>query len=271
MPKILVVKYSGEPEPFSPGKLLRSMERAGATKKQAEEIVRKVQQHFSGRVKTRDIYRFAKKELRKASAAAATRYDLRSAMSRLGPGGYVFEQYVARLLEAKGYRVETNRMVRGHCVQHEIDVSAYRGKDRILVECKHHEQTFSVNRIQTALYVQARFHDLRKEFNKVLLVTNTKFSEQSKQYATCVGMNLLGWRFPPGKSIEFLVDRKRLWPITAIHGLRQDLLQRCYAHGVILISELAALAQQELQKRLGIGAQRATRLLREARETMAET
>jgi len=41
---------------------------------------------------------------------------------RLGPAGYSFETYIGELLKEQGHQVMLRQMVRGLCVEHEIDV-----------------------------------------------------------------------------------------------------------------------------------------------------
>ena len=73
---------------------------------------------------TAKIFRTALDYLVKEDLNLAASYGLRRAIGELGPAGFLFEQYVEIILQAYGYQTKRNVMMRGACVEHEVDVSA---------------------------------------------------------------------------------------------------------------------------------------------------
>src|SRR3989304_3244888 len=92
------------------------------------------------------------------------RYSIKKAIYALGPSGYQFEKYFGRILKEYGYSVEVNRMLQGYCVMHEIDVFAIREKEGFVIECKYHSDGGIPTDVKVALYIHARFEDIRRAF-----------------------------------------------------------------------------------------------------------
>jgi transcriptional regulator NrdR family protein len=97
---IPVTKASGRMEEFDIGKLIDSLMRSGAPEDIARDIADKVSVQVTHSMNTRHIFRMAKKLLRQYSYATGMRYSLKKAIYALGPTGYPFEKYVARILKS---------------------------------------------------------------------------------------------------------------------------------------------------------------------------
>ena len=110
---------------------------------------------------TSEIYGHAFALLRKHSMPMAIKYSLRRALSELGPDGFPFEKYVAKIFEAWGYETLTDQTVLGVCVTHEIDVVAWNKEKLMMVEAKFHNELGIKSDVKIALYMKARFDDLR--------------------------------------------------------------------------------------------------------------
>jgi hypothetical protein len=135
---LLITKTSGELVPFDPDKLRRSLLRAAADHDVAERIVANMSARITQGMSTRQLYRMAFGLLHKRSHHAAARYRLKQGILDLGPSGFPFERFIARILEHDGYAVEVGVVVQGQCVSHEVDVVADKGAQHFLVECKYH-------------------------------------------------------------------------------------------------------------------------------------
>ncbi len=214
-----VTKRSGEREEYDEGKVRRAVLRSGAGEAEAEEILEKVRQVLYDGIPTEQIYRLVGRLL---DRRRAIRYGLKGSILLLGPEGHHFELLVARLFQSMGYSVKTNEKVMGRCVPHEVDILLEKGGKRLMVECKFHNSPGAKCAIQTALYTYARFLDLSESvsFSAPWLVTNTRFSSEVVSYAECTGMKLLGWKHPEGSGLERLIDKNRLYPVTAM-GLKK--------------------------------------------------
>lgn len=231
-----VIKRSGEREEFDPKKTISAMVRAGASQDEADGIMRALQPLLYDGITTEEIYRQVRQMLKGHEAAA---YGLKKALLRLGPDGENFETYIARLFQAEGYNTKTRQILRGRCVTHEVDVLMTREQEKAMVECKFHNDLGLKCNIQIALYVYARFLDLREteRLERAFLVTNTRLSLDAQRYANCVGMEVLGWNTPQGKGIESLAKRHRLFPLTMLDICHRD-QETLLAHSFILVSDL---------------------------------
>ncbi len=126
MPKkqLLITKASGEKVPFSVEKLRISLHRSGATDEQAERIITELTEKLYQGITTKKIYHIAFRLLKEPSRHSAAKYHLRRAIMELGPSGYPFEKFIGEILRLQGFSVLVGQIVRGHCVDHEVDVAA---------------------------------------------------------------------------------------------------------------------------------------------------
>lgn len=208
---------NGERELYNENKLARSLQNAGADNETIKKILKKVEGKLYNEIKTKLIFKFVFEQLKKIEKSSGIRYNLKQGIMDLGTdGGYAFEKFMARVLEKKGYYTELNRKVKGELIEHEIDVVAKKGEEKIMVEAKHFSKPWLGMQIQTALYVYARFLDVRKTFNKAMLATNTKFSPQVINYSEGVGIRLIGWRYPKNESLEETIKKYKIYPITIL-------------------------------------------------------
>ena len=233
---MFVTKRSGEREEFDEGKVMRAILRVGVTETVAEEILDSVKRDMYDGITTEEIYRKVHQLLDKKKAV---KFRLKEAILDLGPEGYYFESFVGKLFQALGYSVKLREMLQGKCVSHEIDVIVEKGGEKYVVECKFHNSPGMKCNIQTALYTYARFLDVNESLPHTgpWLVTNTKFTTDVMRYAGCVGMRLLGWRFPEEGSLENLIDDNRLYPLTTL-GLKRAYERTLLDRNFILVSDL---------------------------------
>lgn len=216
-----VVKRSGEHEEFDRRKTIAAVTRAGVSQEEAEGIVQRLESQLYEGITTEEIYRRVHDMLQGRKAA---RYSLKKALLKLGPEGENFERYVSRLFQMEGFETETRLTLDGKCTSHEVDVLMRKEGERIMVECKFHNSLGVRSNIQCALYVYARYLDLKDnhKLDRPMLVTNTRFSADAERYASCMGMDLLGWRTPEEGGLEILATKHRLFPITTLDMRRND-------------------------------------------------
>ena len=271
-----VIKASGEAENFDARKLADSLVRSGAPESVARDIAEKVSQQVVPSLHTKHIFRMAKKMLRQYNRVSGMRYSIKRAIYSLGPTGYPFEKYVARILKAYGYSVEVNRVIKGYCVSHEVDVLASIDDRRCLIECKHHANGEKPADVKIALYVHSRFNDIKKAFevsehlnshlHEGWLVTNTRCSADAVKYAECVGMKIISWRYPEKGSLESLIEAKRLYPVTILPAATRNSVQTLTTRDIILADDIAGMELQEFIERSGLDRPAATSIKREADE-----
>lgn len=248
MQKIMIKKASGEFQEFSQEKLRKSLERSGVDVMLADEIVAHISSQVYDGMPTKVIHARAFAMLKHYKKTFAARYNLKRAIFALGPNGFPFEQYVARLFDAMGYTTHVGIIVPGKCISHEVDVVITKGDVRGFVECKFHNTPGMKCRVQTPLYVFARFEDLCERETKRLkgnpkregwLVTNTRFTDDALAYGSCIGLKLLGWNTGPlGESLERMIDARGLHPITCLTSLKHKQMQQLLAAGIVLCQDL---------------------------------
>lgn len=207
----------------------------------------------------------------------AARYRLKQAIMDLGPSGFPFERFIARLLEHDGFAVEVGRIVEGKCVKHEIDVIALQDQKHFMVECKYHNQPGRVSDVKVPLYVQARFKDVEQQwlllpghgtrFHQGWVVANTRFTSDAIQYGQCAGLYLLSWDHPMKDSLREWIDRSGLYPVTCLSGLTKAEKTRILEQGVVLCQEICN-APGVLTK-AGVRAERMNSVLKEGHELCA--
>ena len=124
---IQIVKANGEREPFSEFKLARSLRRSGSSPRLTEEIVNHIRKGLKQGTKTRDIYSRAREILEREKEPLAARYNLKDGLMALGPSGHPFEAFVGEIMKTLGYKVSLRQILKGKCVNHEVDVVARKG------------------------------------------------------------------------------------------------------------------------------------------------
>ena len=133
---INIIKYSGEVQAFNIEKLKRSLRHSKASEKLVQEIAQEVQEQLTEGMTTKRIYEIAYKMLKRKSKSGSARYKLKKAIMEFGPTGYPFEKYIGKILEYEGFNTDVGVVMQGHCVTHEVDVTALKANEHYLVECK---------------------------------------------------------------------------------------------------------------------------------------
>jgi hypothetical protein len=271
-----IIKASGQTEEFKMQKLVDSLIRSGASEDVALDIARKVKSQIKPSMRTKHIYRIAKKMLRRYSKVVDMRYSIKRAIYMLGPAGYQFEKYFAGILRAYGYSAETNRFLKGYCVTHEVDIFAVRNNIGAVIECKYHSNAGTPTDVKIALYVYSRFMDIKKAYElnhenrvsigKGWLVTNTRCTSDAITYAGCVGLKIVSWKYPDENSLERMIENKKLYPVTILSSIRKTLLDTLFKHDIILVRDIADMDEAIFTKRSGLDAATASTLKREADE-----
>jgi len=271
-----VIKASGQPEEFNIQKLVGSLVRSGASEDVAWDIARKVESQITPSMHTKHIFRLAKKILRQYSKAADMRYSIKKAIYMLGPTGYPFEKYFAGILKAYGYSAEINRFLKGYCITHEVDIFAVRANIGCVIECKYHSNGGNPTDVKTALYVYSRFMDIKKAYelnhenrvsiNEGWLVTNTRCTSDAIKYAGCVGLKIVGWKYPDENSLERMIENKKLYPVTILSSIKKTSLDILFKNDIILVRDIADMDERIFIKQSGLDTAAARTLKREADE-----
>jgi hypothetical protein len=247
---VWVIKTSGEREPFSLTKLRRSLVRSGADNDTVEMVVAHIIPELHDGMKTAAIYKHAFSLLKKTKYPVAVRYSLRKAVMELGPSGFPFEKFVAEVLRGKGYSAQTGVTLPGFCVSHEVDVLMEKSNRHIFAECKFHNQQGIKTDVKVALYVHARFRDLRRghdvaekalavpKVHEGWLITNTKLTSDAIQYANCAGLTVIGWDYPEKGNLQDLILETGVHPLTFLSTLSMQEKMNLLEQGVVMCRTL---------------------------------
>jgi len=271
-----VTKADGRKQLYDRRKIISLCLRLDVDREVAEEIVRRIENQLYDGVETRKILQLVYRYIRRYKPAVRYHIDLRRAISLLRPKPD-FERFIQLLLQEYGYEVIPNVIVRGKCVEHEIDAMAVKDDEAILVEVKHHFNHHTYTGLDICREARATYEDVTEgyelgfnNFNitKVMIVCNTKFSDHAKQYSKCRGILNLGWKSPSEKGLETMIKEKKFYPITLLKNLRRKDRDKLGDHGIILLKQLARYTPDELQKKTGITVDTAERIIKEAKETL---
>lgn len=282
---IKVVKADGSIEDFKPQKIMWTLRRSGASEATANKILNEIMDISYDGMTTKEILKRVKTLLQKEEIQAAMRYDLKGAIMRLGPSGYPFETFVAKILEHYGYKTKVRTIVEGRFLQHEIDVIAERmnGKRvRCMIECKFRNLVGGLVDARDVLYTYARFLDLNEgsslgkggRFDEVWLVSNSHISSEAIRYANGKGMKLLCWRChggacPVGMSLEKIIEAKGLYPVTILRSCDKETFEKLFRANIILARDLLVYDMSLLKKKAQLKEEKLRKLIFEAKQFFA--
>ena len=259
-----IIKADGTKEAFDQTKLERSLTHAQASPAIIARIIDHLKDEIKTTTTTAELYKHAFFLLHKFEKHAALKYSLRRAIMDLGPTGFPFEKYVARIFQDRGYTVLTDQVVRGGCVEHEVDIVAWNDAKLIMVEAKFHNELGVKTDLKVALYVKARMEDIVAAGHsnaKGLLVTNTKFTDMAKRYAECQLLELLSWDYPQGATLHERIEHAGLYPITALTTLSKREKTALLLDKVVLCNTLPA--HRDILARIGVTGTKAEAVLEE--------
>ena len=269
-----IVKHSGDIVDFNPEKLKISLLKSGANSDVVNDILKSIRKELYEGIPTKKIYKMAFALLKKEANAHAARYNLRSALQLLGPSGFFFEKYIARLFEAEHFETKLNLTLQGKCVSHETDVMIKKNNLISMVECKFHAGRDAVSDVKVPMYILSRFNDLKdKEYSifskkdrisKCWIVTNNRFTSDAIAFAKCSGLNLLSWNYPEFNNLKTKNDFDYLYPVTCLTTLSLGEKDKLLILDVLLVKEI--VNNSECLEKIGLSPNRIKNVLKEASE-----
>ncbi len=241
MSHALITKADGQLEPFDPTKLETSLQRAGATSVVRAKILGRVLHDLKPLASTEDIYRHAYELLKEGEVQpVAARYSMKRAVFALGPSGFPFEQFLAEVLRGHGWKTQTDLMMVGRCAPHEVDVLAEKDGRRVGIEVKFHNEQGGKTDIKDALYVHARYEDLKQapllssRVDEGWLVTNTEFTRNAIRYGRCSNLTMFAWDYPRTRGLSAMIEEARVHPVTALTTLSDGEKRRLLEKKIVL-------------------------------------
>jgi hypothetical protein len=269
-----IVKYSGDIVDFNPIKLKQSLLKSGVNQEVVDSILQTIQKDIFEGISTKQIYKMAFALLKKVANSNAARYNLKEAIRLLGPAGFFFEKYIARLFAAEHYTTQTNLVLQGKCVSHEIDILVKKDQIVSMIECKFHMGQEANSDVKVPMYILSRFNDLKdKRYNifsgKELIsdcwiVTNNRFTLDAIAFANCSGLNLLSWNYPENNNLKTKNDDNFLYPVTCLTTLTIAEKDKLLILDKILAKEL--INNSASLEKIGLSTNRIKNVLKEASE-----
>ena len=269
-----IVKNSGGIVDFNREKLKNSLLDSGASEHLVESVLNSIENEIYEGISTKKIYKHAFGLLKKSSNSVAARYNLRSAIQMLGPAGYFFEKYIARLFFAEDYSTQTNLFLQGKCVSHEVDVVVKKNDSIEMIECKFHGSPEAVSDVKVPMYILSRFNDLKNETHLIFtdtdtidscwIITNNRFTSDAISFANCSGMKLMSWDYPINESLSVKINQKHLYPVTCLTTLTISEKDKLLVLDVILAKEI--MENEKVLEKIGLSRNRIKNVLKEVSE-----
>lgn len=274
---IQIKKQSGEIVSFDKNSLHRSLINSGTNLEDANQICDKITNEIYNGISTKELYEKAFGLLKNLKSSFAARYSLKRALQDLGPEGFFFEKWVAKIFEVQGYDTITSQTLTGKStINHEVDVIISNKTEDIVCECKFRNDIDAKISVTTPMYFLSRFIDLKDNsftfFNrpfkpqKGYLITNAFFTTDSIAFAECYDISLISWNYPEDKSIKRLTDYHGLYPITCLTTLTKKEEQILLSKNCILVREL--VKNPVLLDHFKFSAERKELILKEAEELL---
>lgn len=255
-----VIKADGKKAPYDRHRVMRTARNYGVPDDYVIEVAAEVERHLYDGIRTRDVLRMIHTYSKKYHPAVEGRTNVRRAIGLLSPKPD-FELYVQALLRGCGYEVETGRILKGRCGEHEVDAIARKDGITYFVEVKHHHSHHRVTgldegRIARAIVedVQEGYKEGRNHFtiDKAMIVCNTKLSRHAKRYAACWDIKHIGWDNPKEENIASMVADRKLCPVTLINGVNAKTRKKLVGAGIVTIGQLLERSPETLSAEMSI-------------------
>jgi hypothetical protein len=276
---VLVTKADGTRQSFSREKVVRTCMRMGATRAVAELIVDEIEKRIYDGITTKKLLQMIFRLLRKHKPMIKYQIDLRKALSLLSPSPD-FELFIQLLLFEHGYEVTPNQIIRGKCVEHEVDAIARKNGKTCIVEVKHHYKYHTPTSLDVSRISRAVFEDVTEGYelglnseriDYALIVCNTKLSDHAKRYADCRGIRHIGWSSPKNRDLQTMIEEKQLYPITFLKALNADVRQKLASNGLVLLKQLAEQNPVVLRRKTGVSKEKVAMLIHDAQAILLKT
>lgn len=270
---VSVIKADGSRQLFNQEKIIRTSIRMGASRVEAENIADEVEAKIYDGIETKKVLKMVFKLLEKYKPAFKNRIDLRRALSLL-KSKPDFERFIQILLSEHGYKVTPNRIIRGKCVEHEVDAIAGKNGRNYIVEVKHHYNYHTSTGLDESRISRAVFEDITEGFelslnkfkiDKAMIICNTKLSRHAEKYARCRGIDYICWSHPKESDLQTMVEKKKLYPVTYCKGMNKEDRNKLSSAGIILLRQIIDMPPEEIRRRTRINRDKINKLRERAK------
>lgn len=272
---VFVTKADGSRQLWVREKVVRTCLRMGANSKVAFEVAEKIEGRLYNGISTQIILRMIFRFMRKYKPEIGRLFDLRRGLSLMNPKPE-FELFVQVLLMHNGFEVRPSQILKGKCVEHEVDAIARKEGVTYFVEAKHHLSYHSLTGLDESRIARAILEDVNEGFtpsrfdwkiDRAMIVTNTKYSEHAIRYGKCRNILQIGWSSPENLGLQTMIEEKRLYPLSCLKDLSGEIRMRLVESGIVLIGQLFSENLYELAKKTRIPQDTLSKIVEKAKFT----
>jgi hypothetical protein len=272
-----VRKFDGSMQEFDRNRIVHTCLRNGASEETAGRIADRIERELSEGMTTKEILGLVWRYLGRHHPESQSRVDLRLALSLLRPRPD-FEIYASLILRSLGYSVESNKIMRGKCVEHEVDAIAQKEDRTYYVEIKHHDRMHTYTPLDVPMKVWATLQDLAEgkklgyhnvNFTNSMILCNTKFTNHACAYADCVGIDRIGWKSPSPNGLESIIEHNGLYPVTLLKEVDRRLQRLLVDNGILMLRQLLEEDATILTERRKISTSQLSSLRNKSRRILA--
>jgi len=274
-----VIKADGRKQLFDKEKIIQTCLRIGASREIAEHITNKIEAKVYNGMETRKILKMIFRLLGVYRPSIKHIVDLRKALSLMRPKPD-FERFIQILLSEHGYEVTPNQIIRGKCVEHEVDAVVRKNGKAYMVEVKHHYNYHTPTGLDVSRIARAVFEDITEGFalglhnlkiDEAMIICNTKLSNHAKRYTECRGIHHIGWGSPINSDLRIMIQKKKVYPVTYIKGLNKELREKLSNAGIILLKHLVTEKLENIKRKTGIPKKNIESLAKKAQMLLMRT
>lgn len=276
---VFVKKFDGTDEVFNREKVIQTCIRMGATRDIAEIIVNKIESKIYNGIETKKILEMVFRFLRKYKPSAKNHIDLRRALSLL-KSKPDFELFIQSLFKEHDYEVLKNQIIKGKCVEHEVDGIVKKNDKTYIIEVKHHFDYHTPIGLDISRISRAVFEDATEGFelglNKIridssIIVSNTKLSGHARRYADCRGIKHMCWSSSHEFDLQSMIKEKKLYPITYLKDLKTSVREKLVSTEVIFLKDLIKKNPKTLSKEINVPIETILSLIKRAKVILIES
>jgi len=261
-----IIKAAGKKVPFRKAHIERSLYDAGATRDFARDVALKVAKKVHSGMSTEEVLDITLDKI-KSNPELYARYDLKRAIMNLGPHGFLFEEYLAQILQEYGYKTKVGARLKGKVVTQEVDILATKSKKNHMIEAKYHNARGIYTDTKVAMYTYARFLDIKSnhenKIDRAWLITNTNFTTGAIKYSSGVNLKVISWKHPQGESLRDLINKKGLYPITIFKCISEPMKEKLFKAKIVLAKDLEKKDLGILSKKTGLSKETLNNILGE--------
>ena len=241
-----MIKADGSKQLFNREKVVQTCLSMGANTYVANKVAARVERRLYEGIPTRTILQLIFRFMRGYKPTIRHLFDLRKGISLMDPKPE-FETFIQVLLDHSGFDVTPNQILRGKCVEHEVDAIAKKDGVTYFVEVKHHFSYHALTGLDESRIAQAVLEDVTEGFilgmtdlkiDRAMIVTNTKYSDHAIKYGTCKNILQIGWSSPQYLGLKDMIEKGNLYPLSCLRDLNTETRRKLVNAGIVLIKQL---------------------------------